>query len=100
MGPSFSFDSVNNTARLPLPSQFDFLACDSPRLVIMSSRINVITRTRVGKRGRERDVSVRRADDSCGRNEEGRAREGNVANVAYSGSNRSLLLYPSNIRDR
>lgn len=75
MGPSFSFDSVNNTARPPLPSQFDFLACDSPRLVIMSSRINVITRTRVGKRGRKRDVSVRRADDSCGRNKEGRERE-------------------------
>lgn len=69
MGPSFSFDSVNNTARPPPPSPAIRLL--GLRLVIMSSRINVITRTRV-RRGRKGDVPVRGADDSCRRNEKGR----------------------------
>lgn len=63
MGPSFSFDSVNNTGRPPLPSPSNSTSWPAPRLVIMSSRINVITWTRV-EEGVGRRVPIRRADDS------------------------------------
>lgn len=42
MGASFSFDSVNNTGRPPPPSPSNSTSWPAPRLVIMSSRINVI----------------------------------------------------------
>lgn len=98
-GPSFSFDSVNNTAR-PRYHKPPAIRLLGPRLIITSSRINVIARgeTReVGLRERGRteivaDKKSRWLVGESGNDERGK----NDANVAYSGSQVS----PEHTRDR